>query len=72
MEANVADANIELPGFVNDLRRRELRRADGSRLPLHPQAFAVLQYLARRAGELVGKDELMGDAWPGPSSVTTA
>jgi len=64
MEADSADA-IELPGFVIDLRQRELRNAAGERVPLRPQAFEVLRCLARRAGQLVAKDELVREAWSG-------
>jgi len=65
MQADSADAIVALPGFIVDLQLQELRNAAGERVPLRPQAFAVLQCLARRAGQLVGKDELAQAAWPG-------
>jgi DNA-binding winged helix-turn-helix (wHTH) protein len=65
MEAHDADAIVELPGFVVDLRLDELRTTGGERLALRPQAFAVLKCLARSAGQLVSKDELVRDAWRG-------
>jgi pimeloyl-ACP methyl ester carboxylesterase/DNA-binding winged helix-turn-helix (wHTH) protein len=40
----------------------QLRRGDVV-VPLAPKAFAVLEYLVGRAGELVTKDELLGLAW---------
>ena len=61
-----AQATIELPGgFVLDPRRAELRDSSGARVALRPQAFAVLQCLAQRAGEVVTKDELVRAAWSG-------
>jgi len=60
-----SEGTIELPGFVLDLRQCELRDRSGERVPLRPQAFAMLQYLAQRAGRLVTKDELMQAVWPG-------
>jgi pimeloyl-ACP methyl ester carboxylesterase/DNA-binding winged helix-turn-helix (wHTH) protein len=65
MEAHDADAIVELQGFVVDLRLDELRTTAGERLALRPQAFAVLKCLARSAGQLVSKDELVRDAWRG-------
>ena len=64
MQADSADA-IELLGFVVDLRQHELRAAGGARVPLRPQAFAVLKCLAKQAGRVVTKDELTQAAWPG-------
>ena len=34
-------------------------------VPLTPKAFALLQYLAERAGRLVSKQELLDAVWPG-------
>jgi pimeloyl-ACP methyl ester carboxylesterase/DNA-binding winged helix-turn-helix (wHTH) protein len=56
---------VTLPGFVFDASRAELRSAGGERITLRPQVFAVLQCLARHAGELVRKDELLQTVWPG-------
>ena len=42
-----------------------LRDAAGSEVRLRPQAFAVLQLLARHAGRVVTKDELMQAVWAG-------
>jgi non-specific serine/threonine protein kinase len=47
-----------------DLARRELRVL-GSAVPVSDRAFEVLEVLARAAGELVTKDELMNRIWPG-------
>jgi predicted ATPase/DNA-binding winged helix-turn-helix (wHTH) protein len=47
-----------------DLARRELRVL-GSAVPVGGRAFEIIEVLARSAGELVGKDELMNRIWPG-------
>ena len=47
-----------------DLGRRELRVL-GSPVPVGGRAFEVIEVLARSAGELVTKDELMDRVWPG-------
>ena len=56
---------IALPGFELDLAQMLLRDAAGSEVRLRPQAFAVLQLLARHAGRVVTKDELMQSVWAG-------
>jgi non-specific serine/threonine protein kinase len=47
-----------------DTGRRELR-ARGIPVPIGGRAFEIVEALARSAGELVTKDELMGRVWPG-------
>lgn len=47
-----------------DLRRRELR-ADGIPVPIGLRAFEIIEMLVRSSGELVTKDDLMGELWPG-------
>ncbi|MBT2302432.1 winged helix-turn-helix domain-containing protein [Variovorax paradoxus] len=56
---------IAFAGFVLDLRAGLLRGAGGASVELRPQAYAVLELLARRAGTLVSKNELMDALWPG-------
>ena len=51
-------------GCEIDLARRELRVL-GSRVPVGGRAFEIIEVLARAAGELVSKDELMNRVWPG-------
>lgn len=48
--------------FVLDIAAGQLTR-DGQALALRPKAFAVLELLARRAGDLVTKDELLDTVW---------
>jgi DNA-binding winged helix-turn-helix (wHTH) protein len=47
-----------------DLARRELR-VRGSRVPVGGRAFEIIEVLARSAGELVAKDDLIDRIWPG-------
>src|SRR5580698_1292865 len=47
-----------------DAGRRELR-ARGIPVPIGDRAFEIIEALARSAGELVTKDDLMGRVWPG-------
>ncbi|HUB50142.1 MAG TPA: winged helix-turn-helix domain-containing protein, partial [Acetobacteraceae bacterium] len=47
-----------------DLARRELR-VRGSAVPVGSRAFEFIEILARSAGEIVTKDELMDRIWPG-------
>jgi DNA-binding response OmpR family regulator len=55
--------------FRFDRRGRLLFRCteDGRYLPVSvgSRAFAVLEVLTERPGDLVSKDEIMGVAWPG-------
>src|SRR5262249_20761555 len=37
---------------------------DGIRISLTPKAFAIFQYLADRAGQLVTKQQLLDNVWP--------
>ncbi len=55
---------LAFAGFVLDLHARTLRAPDGAAVELRPQAYAVLEQLARRAGSLVTKAELMEAVWP--------
>jgi len=48
---------------VVDLAHETLRDGCGDIVPLRPRAWAVLQLLATRAGQLVGKDEIMDEVW---------
>ncbi len=52
------------PGFVLDLARGELLDAAGRPTDLRAQALKVLLLLGERAGQVVGKDELLRHVWP--------
>jgi TolB-like protein/DNA-binding winged helix-turn-helix (wHTH) protein len=51
------------PDFVLDLARGELVDAAGAPTELRAQALKVLLLLGERAGQVVGKDELMRRVW---------
>ena len=53
---------LQFDSFVLDIAAAQLRR-DGQVLPLRPKAFALLQALVQRPGELVTKDELLDTVW---------
>ncbi|HKE22377.1 MAG TPA: winged helix-turn-helix domain-containing protein [Bryobacteraceae bacterium] len=50
--------------FRMDLLRRSLLK-DGQPVNLTPKSFDVLALLVARHGELVSKEEIMGEVWPG-------
>ncbi len=60
---------------VLDIERRELRRG-GELVPLAPQIFDLLVYLARHRNRVVSKDDLVASVWGGrivsDSALTTA
>ena len=60
-----SDDTIALAGFTLDLAQALLRDTTGAEVRLRPQAMAVLQFLARHAGRVVSKDELMQSVWAG-------
>lgn len=53
-----------LGGHVLDLSGGRLLDPVGRTVALRPQSFAVLCHLAKNAGRLVTKDELMAAVWP--------
>jgi pimeloyl-ACP methyl ester carboxylesterase/DNA-binding winged helix-turn-helix (wHTH) protein len=64
MSDNNNTNRLDLQGFVFDVEHAELHTAAGERVSLRPQVHAVLQCLARRPGQMVGKEELMRSVWP--------
>jgi adenylate cyclase len=69
-------ARLQLGACVLDLAAGELFTAQGELAGLRRQALDVLLVLGRRARQVVGKDELMGQVWPdvvvGEGSLTQA
>lgn len=67
---------LSLGGYVLDLAAGELLTPERQPASLRKQALEVLLALGRRAGEVVGKDELMDLVWPrvvvGEGSLTQA
>src|SRR5215467_753946 len=60
----MADDEISFGPFRLDLRGRRLLRQDNV-IPLGSRALDLLCVLASAGGELVTKDRLMAEAWPG-------
>lgn len=58
-----ADQRLALGDFVLDLARGELLDALGRPADLRAQALRVLLVLGERAGQVVGKDELLRRVW---------
>ena len=56
---------LQLNGHTLDIERAELCDTSGRLVQLRPQALSVLLELARRAGEVVTKRDLMTRVWPG-------
>jgi len=56
---------LGIAGLTLDLRREELRGANGKRIELRPRSFGVLRYLACNADRVVTKDELLAALWTG-------
>jgi TolB-like protein/DNA-binding winged helix-turn-helix (wHTH) protein len=57
-------ARLRFDAFELDTQRRTLRRS-GADVELRPLAFEALAHLARHAGHVVTKDELIAAVWPG-------
>lgn len=55
---------LRWPGAELDLRTAQVRRG-GSPLPLDRSSYEVLLALLLRAGQVIGKDDLLEAAWPG-------
>jgi DNA-binding winged helix-turn-helix (wHTH) protein/TolB-like protein len=60
----VARTRLAFGPFVLDPLRAELLHG-GTVVPLRRKAFDLLQVLALRPGEVLGKDELLAAVWPG-------
>lgn len=63
MSADAAGGVVRLGGVVLDLGRGTLSR-DGRLLPLRSKSFRLLCELARNAGRVVPKQELLDAVWP--------
>jgi len=55
---------IVFPPFQLDLTAGRLQRGS-TPLGLRPKAFGVLQYMVERPGQLLSKEELLQENWPG-------
>jgi len=54
----------EFGSFRLDLAERRLLR-EGEPVPLPPKVFELLHVLVRRSGQILGKEELLREVWPG-------
>jgi adenylate cyclase len=56
---------LVLPKVIVDFRREEVLRPDGTRVDLRSRAFSVLRCLAEHAMQVVSRDDLLAECWPG-------
>ena len=56
---------MQLGDFVLDLDAGTLTRASGGLVAMRPQTWALLETLARHAGQVVTKEQLLDAVWPG-------
>lgn len=61
---NSSQYSIKIGDRTVDLVRELVIDGRGDIVPLRPRAWLVLQFLATRAGHLVGKAEIMDEVWP--------
>src|SRR6266850_1555792 len=59
---------IAFDNFEADMRSGELRK-NGSRIRLQAQPFELLALLLRNSGEVVSRDEICSELWPGNTFV---
>jgi predicted ATPase/DNA-binding winged helix-turn-helix (wHTH) protein len=64
MPARAQRSIYESGEYEADLGRRELR-VRGTMVPVGARAFEIIETLVQSAGQLVTKDELMHEIWPG-------
>jgi len=56
---------IRFSGITFSFEDGSIVRDDGTNLELRPQSLEVLAILARNAGDIVSKDTLITNVWPG-------
>ncbi len=54
---------IEIPGGLIDLARREVRFNDGRRTELSERELELVHYLAGNSGRAIARDELLANVW---------
>jgi DNA-binding response OmpR family regulator len=63
---------VRFPGGQVVIERCEVQFDDGERRELSERELALLQYLARHAGRVVTRDEIMAEVWRlDPTGITT-
>ena len=55
---------LRFSGFELDQERAELRAPDGQTIRLRPKTLEILRLLAKNAGRVLSKQQLMEAAWP--------
>jgi two-component system alkaline phosphatase synthesis response regulator PhoP len=71
-ERPVAVAEIEIPGGVIDLKRREVRFVKGERVELSEREVELVQYLAGSPQRAISRDEILASVWRiSPEGVST-
>src|SRR5438552_8388549 len=55
---------LRFSGFEFDQERAELRAPDGQTIRLRPKTLEILRLLAKNAGRVLSKQQLMEAAWP--------
>jgi adenylate cyclase len=63
-EGNRTARELRVGDWLVDPARNEVRRGQES-VRLEPKAIEVLEFLAMRAGQVIGREELLSAAWPG-------
>jgi predicted ATPase len=63
--ANTEAAPIALAGHWLDLRAGTLCDARGTLVSIRPQAWSLLELLARHAGQVVSREQILQAVWPG-------
>jgi len=56
-------AEVQIPGGLIDLRRREVRFDDGRRTELSERETELVHYLAANCGRAIARDELLANVW---------
>ena len=56
-------AEVQIPGGLIDLRRREVRFDDGRRIELSEREIELVHYLATNCGRAIARDELLANVW---------
>lgn len=61
-EVRLEPGGYRFGDFTLDVKDHQLRRNDAE-IPLSPKAFRILTLLARTAGAVVTKEQLLDEAW---------
>ncbi len=62
---NATQPEYRFEGFTLQVSQRRLLDGEGTAIELSPRLFDTLLYLVERAGQLLEKDRLLAELWPG-------